>query len=140
MFIALTLFTYSALACVDLSGRYQFPTPPGEEQDVTIITQEGCSAISMNGLRIITDNEIHKVFEEDILIEGQVAGHVTISAKGTFRANELFLDQYIKMEMLGQFEETHVTSVNTLLGNGDLQSVQKDEDTGEIITIIGKRL
>lgn len=133
-------FSFTTFACTDFSGKFQFPVPEGEEPVITTIVQTGCEAIQMDNIYIKVDNNYHEVLNEDVVIEGQVVGHMVVTAKALFNTNKLFLDQTLVLEFMGETQTKHVKSVNALLGNGDFVTVQTDEETGETMTMVGKRV
>lgn len=133
-------FSFTTLACTDFSGRFQFPEPAGEGPGITTIVQIGCEAIQMDNIYVLVDNNYHEVLNEEVVIEGEVVGHVVITAKAFFDERKLFLDQTLTLYFLGETQTKHVQTVNALLNNGDFESIQTDVETGETITMIGQRI
>jgi hypothetical protein len=129
----------SAFACTNFSGTYRFPNENNNYQ----LVQNGCQSIQLIShdytVSVVADNAYHETLNQDIEIAGQKIGVMLLSHRARFGASELFLDTKAHIEMAGQVQNQETSTVNTLLANGDLQSVATFED-GHQETTIGSKI
>lgn len=139
LLLAMTMLTMSSLglACTNFSGTYQV------NDEVNQISQNGCSTITMITPQVtatvVVDGSYHQTLIQDIVVEGQVLGKVTLSHRASFGIADLALDTKAHFEMMGQVQDQETKSVNTLNAAGDLVSVSTFED-GHTETTIAKKL
>ena len=140
LLLAMTMLTMSSLglACTNFSGTYQV-----QGDDAYQIIQDGCSTLTMINPQltasVVADGNYHQTITQDVVINGQVLGQVTLSHRASFGTTDLALDTKAHFEVMGQVQDQETKSINTLNASGDLVSVSTYED-GHSETTIAKKI
>ena len=128
------LLSSSVFACTNFSGNYR-----NDDGTTFSITQDQCNSVTLTQadtgpFTAYNDGQTHLSLKQDIIIQGQNVGTMSMYTKLAFVDTTLVLDLTLQVDAMGQSQTQTSHSVSSLNANGDMISVSTQDGQTQTTT------